>query len=196
AGVEAARAGESGKGFAVVAGEVRELARRTADAAKDIKELITKSSEEVKLGVDRVAETGNMLTRVVTKIGDANSLVDEIAQGAQTQAENLKQVNAAVASMDNVTQQNAAMAQEATAAARILATEADELATLVTRFRFNATRQPAAAPAAALTPTPVRQAVPVVAPPPASARPVRSSPPVSGNLAVKTAVREDEWEEF
>ena len=196
AGVEAARAGESGKGFAVVAGEVRELARRTADAAKDIKELITKSSEEVKLGVDRVAETGNMLTRVVTKIGDANSLVDEIAQGAQTQAENLKQVNAAVASMDNVTQQNAAMAQEATAAARILATEADELATLVTRFRFNATRQPAAAPATALTPTPVRQAVPVVAPPPASARPVRSSPPASGNLAVKTAVREDEWEEF
>lgn len=140
AGVEAARAGETGRGFAVVAGEVRELAKRTVDAAKEIKDLITRSSQEVQLGVDRVGETSSMLGRVVSKIGDANRLVADIAQGAQTQAENLKQVNGTVASVDRVTQQNAAMAEEATAAARILSTEAEELATLVARFRLNPTR--------------------------------------------------------
>jgi methyl-accepting chemotaxis protein len=197
AGVEAARAGESGKGFAVVAGEVRELARRTADAAKDIKELITRSSEEVKLGVDRVAATGNMLTRVVTKIGDASALVDDIAQGAQTQAENLKQVNGAVASMDNVTQQNAAMAEEATAAARTLATEADELAKLVARFRFNAARSAAPVRSAA-APVLSPPAAPASAPVSAAPRAARASAPARsvGNLALKTTVSEDDWEEF
>ncbi len=187
AGVEAARAGETGRGFAVVAGEVRELAKRTVDAAKEIKQLIAKSSEEVKLGVDRVGETSVMLARVVSKIGDANTLVVDIAQGAQTQAESMKQVNGAVASMDRATQQNAAMAEEATAAARILATEADELATLVARFRLNTTRQVAPARAEisrerTSMPAPVRQSTP--------------APRTFGALALKNAVVEDGWEEF
>lgn len=187
AGVEAARAGETGRGFAVVAGEVRELAKRTVDAAKDIKELIVKSSEEVKLGVDRVGETGEMLARVVSRIGDANTLVVDIAQGAQTQAESMKQVNGAVASMDRATQQNAAMAEEATAAARILATEADELATLVSRFRLNRTRT--AEPQ-------VTTSQHERGPAPTFSRPSREAPRTAGALALKAAVIEDDWQEF
>lgn len=187
AGVEAARAGETGRGFAVVAGEVRELAKRTVDAAKDIKELIVKSSEEVKLGVDRVGETGDMLARVVSRIGDANTLVVDIAQGAQTQAESMKQVNGAVASMDRATQQNAAMAEEATAAARILATEADELATLVSRFRLNKTRT-----AEPQVTTSQRERGPA----PTLSRPSREAPRTAGALALKVAVIEDDWQEF
>ncbi|WP_298162219.1 methyl-accepting chemotaxis protein [Brevundimonas sp.] len=187
AGVEAARAGETGRGFAVVAGEVRELAKRTVDAAKDIKELIVKSSEEVKLGVDRVGETGDMLARVVSRIGDANTLVVDIAQGAQTQAESMKQVNGAVASMDRATQQNAAMAEEATAAARILATEADELATLVSRFRLNKTRT-----AEPQVTTSQRERRPA----PTFSRPLREAPRTAGSLALKAAVIEDDWQEF
>lgn len=187
AGVEAARAGETGRGFAVVAGEVRELAKRTVDAAKEIKQLIVKSSEEVKLGVDRVGETGEMLARVVSRIGDANALVVDIAHGAQTQAESMKQVNGAVASMDRTTQQNAAMAEEATAAARILATEADELATLVARFRLNPTRREAAK----ATPAPRERAAA-----PTFSRPLREAPRTVGALALKADVLEDEWQEF
>lgn len=187
AGVEAARAGETGRGFAVVAGEVRELAKRTVDAAKEIKQLIARSSQEVKLGVDRVGETGEMLARVVSRIGDANTLVIDIAHGAQTQAESMKQVNGAVASMDRNTQQNAAMAEEATAAARILATEADELATLVSRFRLNPTR----GEAANVTTIPRE---PVSSP--ASSRPMREPLRTVGALALKPSATEDEWQEF
>ncbi len=181
AGVEAARAGDAGRGFAVVAGEVRELAKRTVDAAKDIKQLISKSSDEVRLGVDRVGETSEMLARVVSKIGDANTLIVDIAQGAQVQSENLKQVNSAVGSMDRMTQQNAAMAEEATAAARILATEADELATLVSRFRLNATTSAAPAPRRDTASAP------------------RSTPKVIrtvGALALSSEAAEDDWNEF
>lgn len=149
AGVEAARAGDAGKGFAVVASEVRALAQRSADAARDIKTLIHTSSEQVAGGVRRVGDTGQMLTLIGSKIGDTNTLINEIAHNTETQADNLKQVSSAVASMDSMTQQNAAMVKEATAAARSLAGEADDLATLVARFRlrsaeFGQTAAPAA----------------------------------------------------
>ena len=136
AGVEAARAGDAGKGFAVVAQEVRALAQRSADAARDIKALINASSEHVESGVGRVGHTGEMLTLIGAKIGDTNALINEIAQSTETQADNLRQVSSAVASMDSMTQQNASMVGEATAAARNLASEADELTTLVARFRL------------------------------------------------------------
>jgi methyl-accepting chemotaxis protein len=136
AGVEAARAGDAGKGFAVVASEVRALAQRSADAARNIKTLIHTSSEQVASGVGRVGDTGEMLTLIGAKIDDANTLINEIAQSTETQADNLKQVSSAVASMDNMTQQNAQMVSEATAAARNLAAEADELTTLVARFQL------------------------------------------------------------
>lgn len=136
AGVEAARAGDAGKGFAVVASEVRALAQRSGDAARDIKALISTSSEQVQSGVGRVGDTGEVLTLIGAKISDTNALINEIAQSTETQADNLKQVNSAVTSMDQMTQQNAVMVRQATAAARSLAAEADELATLVARFRL------------------------------------------------------------
>ena len=99
--------------------------------------MITTSSEQVQSGVDRVGNTGHVLTLIGAKIEDTNALIAEIAQNTETQADNLKQVSSAVASMDSMTQQNAAMVKEATAAARSLAAEADELATLVARFRLS-----------------------------------------------------------
>ena len=135
AGVEAARAGDAGKGFAVVASEVRALAQRSAEAAKDVKERITASTEQVEAGVALVSETGQALERIIARINDVSSLISGIAVSAEQQASGLAQVNTAVGEMDNVTQQNAAMVEEATAAARSLASEADQLSRLVARFR-------------------------------------------------------------
>ncbi len=134
AGVEAARAGEAGRGFAVVASEVRALAQRSAQAAKEIKALIASSSEQVKRGVDLVGHTGHALGSIVAKVTEIDALIAEIAQSSQEQATGLAQVNTAVNQMDQVTQQNAAMVEEATAAAASLKAEAAELATLVAAF--------------------------------------------------------------
>ena len=135
AGVEAARAGDAGKGFAVVANEVRALAQRSADAAKDIKELITASSVQVSGGVELVGETGVLLGRIVTRVGEVRERVGEIAQATESQSVNLQQINSAVGEMDRMTQQNAAMVEQSTAAARSLAGEATELTDLVSQFR-------------------------------------------------------------
>jgi len=136
AGVEAARAGDAGKGFAVVANEVRALAQRSADAARDIKELITASTKQVETGVELVNETGDALNRIVGKVGEIAALASQISASAEAQAASMQQVNSAVADMDKMTQQNAAMVEESTAAARSLASEADELITLVQRFQL------------------------------------------------------------
>ncbi|MGO1305597.1 MAG: methyl-accepting chemotaxis protein [Sphingomonas parapaucimobilis] len=134
AGVEAARAGDAGKGFAVVASEVRALAQRSADAAKDVKARISVSAEQVDAGVGLVNETGQALARIVTRITEINHLINDIAVSAETQSSGLQQVNIAVGQMDMVTQQNAAMVEEATAAVRSLAGEADELSRQMARF--------------------------------------------------------------
>ncbi|WP_158810806.1 methyl-accepting chemotaxis protein [Beijerinckia sp. L45] len=134
AGVEAARAGDAGRGFAVVASEVRSLAQRSAEAAKDIKALILASTAQVGKGVEQVAETGKALDRINGRIVEINDLVGKIATSAQTQATSVAEVNAAIDQMDRVTQQNAAMVEESTAASHSLASEADQLASLVDRF--------------------------------------------------------------
>jgi len=138
AGVEAARAGEAGRGFAVVAQEVRALAQRSADAAKEIKVLIANSSAQVDRGVKLVGETGRALTSIAGKVSEIDTLIREIAQSSREQATGLGEVNVAVNQMDQVTQQNAAMVEEATAAAANLRTEAGELERLIARFNTSA----------------------------------------------------------
>jgi methyl-accepting chemotaxis protein len=135
AGVEAARAGDAGRGFAVVASEVRALAQRSAEAAKEIKGLISASTGQVAQGVQLVGETGLALTRIVTQVAEINTIVTDIATSANEQAHGLEQVNTAVNEMDQVTQQNAAMVEQATAATQTLAQQTDELSHLVSRFK-------------------------------------------------------------
>jgi methyl-accepting chemotaxis protein len=184
AGVEAARAGDAGKGFAVVASEVRALAQRSADAAKDVKDRITASSEQVDAGVALVSETGSALKRIISSIGEVDGLVADIATSAEQQAAGLQQVNTAVTEMDGVTQQNAAMVEEATAAARSLAAEADQLAREIGRFKLGET---AAAPPRSANPVHQLQA--------RASRVQRAPVPRStGNTAV--AVSDDDWSEF
>jgi methyl-accepting chemotaxis protein len=143
AGVEAARAGDAGRGFAVVASEVRALAQRSADAARDVKTKINASTDQVDAGVGLVSETGKALERIIARIGEISTLVANMADSAKHQATGLQQINTAVSEMDGVTQQNAAMVEEATAAARSLADEATELAAQVSRFTLNANAAPA-----------------------------------------------------
>ena len=134
AGIEAARAGDAGRGFAVVASEVRALAQRSADAAKEIKVLISASSVQVEQGVDLVGQTGKALERIVEQVTEINGFVGEIAASAQEQATGLAQVNTAVNQMDQVTQQNVAMVEESTAASHALSKETEELSRLIAGF--------------------------------------------------------------
>ena len=137
AGVEAARAGDAGRGFAVVASEVRALAQRSAQAAKEIKALISTSSAQVDQGVDLVGQTGKALERIVAQVTEVNALVAEIAASTHEQAIGLQQVNIAVNQMDQVTQQNAAMVEESTAASHSLAQDAEALAQLISGFELD-----------------------------------------------------------
>jgi methyl-accepting chemotaxis protein len=183
AGVEAARAGDAGKGFAVVASEVRALAQRSAEAAKEIKALISASAQQVGTGVSLVGETGEALQRIVAQVSEITGVVGEIAASAQEQATGLHEVNSAVNQMDQVTQQNAAMVEQSTAASHALANEAKELARLMSQFQTGAP-----APGARRS-----------APPPAARSAARGPTFASGaSTAAKLAPSHDAdaWEEF
>ncbi|MDR7030935.1 methyl-accepting chemotaxis protein [Rhizobium rosettiformans] len=143
AGVEAARAGEAGKGFAVVAQEVRELAQRSAKAAKEINQLIKSSSDEVKTGVKLVADTGIALEGIQNNVASVNEHMTAIAGAAKEQAIGLSEVNSAVNQLDQVTQQNAAMVEESTAASNALLNETEGLRQSLSRFAMTPTDKPA-----------------------------------------------------
>jgi methyl-accepting chemotaxis protein len=138
AGVEAARAGEAGRGFAVVAQEVRELAGRSANAAKEIKTLITTSTTEVESGVGLVRSTGDALKEIESKVLKVNELVETIAIAAREQATGLQEVNTAINQMDQMTQQNAAMVEETAATGTMLASESARLKSQLSRMRLAA----------------------------------------------------------
>lgn len=134
AGVEAARAGDAGKGFAVVAQEVRELAQRSANAAKDIKDLISKSSQEVESGVRLVRETGRALEAIALDVSEVNEMIQGISRAAGEQAVGLGECTVAVSQLDEFTQRNAAMVEETTATTHRLSSETEELSRLVGQF--------------------------------------------------------------
>ena len=194
AGVEAARAGEAGRGFAVVAQEVRGLAQRSAEAAKEIKELISTSQTQVEAGVELVTASGRQLAEIVGQVGAVSEVVSRIAASAKDQAKSLKDVSTAADQMDKVTQQNAAMVEEATAAAKALASETAELADLVGGFRTKTGggRSPAPRIAVGATPAPAR---------PGAVAPSRTAMQMkttgrTGGAQAKPAPNEDGWEEF
>lgn len=144
AGVEAARAGESGKGFAVVASEVRALAQRTTDAAQQVKERVTAASEQIGSGVSLVGDAGNVLQRIINNIADIDEQIHTIAASSEGQSSQLNEINRAVSEMELVTQQNAAMVEQANAATRSLASEAKNLSQQIEQFRFSEHAEPAA----------------------------------------------------
>ncbi|HKT53922.1 MAG TPA: methyl-accepting chemotaxis protein [Caulobacteraceae bacterium] len=183
AGVEAARAGDAGKGFSVVASEVRALAQRSAAAAKEIKALISTSSGQVGRGVQLVGETGQALDRILSRVAEINSLMSGIAASAKEQAVGLHEINGSINQMDHVTQQNAAMVQESTAASFALVTEAQQLSELIKRFDIGEVIAPA------MEQRPTRPA-----PSPRRQRALRVAGGASLDLDVDAD--QDGWEEF
>jgi methyl-accepting chemotaxis protein len=203
AGVEAARAGDAGRGFAVVAQEVRALAQRSADAAKEIKTLISTSSQQVGQGVSMVGQTGDALQAIVGKVSEIDALVSEIAASGQEQATGLNQVNAAVNQMDQTVQQNAAMVEQSTAASHALKGEANNLMQMIGRFQVSGAS--AAARSTTGRPAPPTQVTrpaprPAVAPATATSRPganpVRAAQAKLAAFAGSAQPVSDEWEEF
>ncbi len=188
AGVEAARAGEAGRGFAVVAQEVRELAQRSANAAKDIKTLILKSGEEVQVGVRHVQETGTSLSEIEGHVLKINDHINEIATAARQQSVGLQEVSTAINEMDQVTQRNAAMVEEMSAATHKLGSDADSLDSMVSRFRVEGGKPASSArPVTANAET----ARPVASP--ARAMVAKVSRAIGGG---RTAAAVESWDEF
>jgi methyl-accepting chemotaxis protein len=196
AAVEAARAGEQGRGFAVVAGEVRNLAQRSAQAAKEIKTLIGASVDQVEHGVQLVDRAGITMREVVASVGRVSGIVHDISEASREQSTGVSQVGEAVSQMDMATQQNAALVEESAAAAASLQQQAQQLVRAVSIFKLSgSTSMPAAVQSSA---PPVRQQItPKAKPRAAVARPV-----VAGELVTKrpaaapATVGEGDWESF
>jgi len=217
AAVEAARAGEQGRGFAVVAGEVRNLAQRSAEAAKEIKGLIGASVDKVEAGSRLVGEAGQTMSEIVGSIQRVSDIVGEITAAAGEQSDGIGQVNTAVNQLDQMTQQNAALVEQSAAAAQSLRDQATRLAQVVGTFRIDGTDTRSSAMALradapvltqSVAPAPGHVAKPVVARPAAAPRPLLTSKPsapaaparepaqVGAPKASATSSAESDWESF
>ncbi|MDH1813152.1 methyl-accepting chemotaxis protein [Comamonas aquatica] len=222
AAVEAARAGEQGRGFAVVAGEVRSLAGRSAEAAKEIKQLITASVDNVDTGSAQVAQAGESMQEIVASVRRVTDLIGEITASATEQRDGIGQVNQAVSNLDQMTQQNAALVEESSAAATSMNEQAQRLADVVAVFNVGQgavaalARPTVAAPAARAAAAPaqrgaqgVASAQPAVTPPaavapaPAKKAPAAAKPAAAPQLlkpaplsSKATAPNDDDWETF
>jgi methyl-accepting chemotaxis protein len=193
AAVEAARAGEQGRGFAVVASEVRNLAHRSAAAAKEIKTLIDDSVEKVETGSKLVGQAGATMDDIVTSIQRVTDIMGEITSASQEQSAGIEQVNRAIAQMDQVTQQNAALVEEAAAAAQSLQEQAGSLVHVVSVFKLNSAHAGAAVPARKAIDVKVKPLVRTApAPKRAAQRPARMTMVANGNASTDA----ENWEEF
>ncbi|UOD29940.1 CHASE3 domain-containing protein [Massilia violaceinigra] len=194
AAVEAARAGEQGRGFAVVASEVRNLAQRSAGAAKEIKALIDNSVEKVELGTRLVDQAGVTMGEVVGSVRRVNDIISEIANASDEQRAGIEQVNAAITQMDEATQQNAALVEQAAAASASMQEQAAQLAEVVSVFKLDGA-------AALVRPALVRKPAPVVAPASAARtaaprKAIAAARPAPPKQRAPASTGDDGWEEF